>query len=175
MGDALVVTKWIGLYGTAVLAKKKGEALKTYYPAWLVETAAQFEELLGVEKELEIAENACVSGLQIAGRGGIFGALWELAEQSGVGLTVHFDALPLRQETVEICNFLDVNPYQLHAGGSVVFSTSRDEELLACLRGADIPAAVVGRVTAGKDRVLLLGESRRFLEPPRREELEWHT
>ena len=37
--------------------------------------------------------------------GGIFGALWELAEASGVGLEIELKKIPIRQETVEICEF----------------------------------------------------------------------
>ena len=36
---------------------------------------------------------------------------------------------------------------------------------------AGIPAAVIGKVTAGNERVLLNGEERRFLEPPKTDEL----
>ena len=33
--------------------------------------------------------------------GGIFGALWEMAEASGVGLEIDVKKIPIRQETVE--------------------------------------------------------------------------
>ena len=37
--------------------------------------------------------------------GGIFGALWEMAEASGVGLEIDLKKIPIRQETVEVCEF----------------------------------------------------------------------
>ncbi len=39
------------------------------------------------------------------------------------------------------------------------------------LERAGIPAAVIGKASAGNDRVLYQGEERRFLEPPKTDEL----
>ena len=50
--------------------------------------------------------------------GGIYGALWELAEASGVGLEIDLKAIPIRQETVEVCEQFHLNPYQLISSGS---------------------------------------------------------
>ena len=45
--------------------------------------------------------------------GGVFGAFWEMASGAGVGLEVDLKKIPIRQETVEICNYFGVNPYQI--------------------------------------------------------------
>jgi hydrogenase expression/formation protein HypE len=39
------------------------------------------------------------------------------------------------------------------------------------LEKAGIPATIIGKATAGNDRVLLNEEERRFLEPPKADEL----
>ena len=39
------------------------------------------------------------------------------------------------------------------------------------LEKAGIHAVVVGKATAGNDRILYIGEERRFLEPPKSDEL----
>ena len=43
--------------------------------------------------------------------------------------------------------------------------------LVRALETAGIPAVCIGKVTEGNDRVLLSGEERRFLEPPKADEL----
>ncbi len=43
--------------------------------------------------------------------------------------------------------------------------------LVAELQKAGIEAAVIGKATGSNDRVLLNGEERRFLEPPKTDEL----
>ena len=99
--------------------------------------------------------------------GGIFGALWELAEASGVGLDITLKKIPIRQETVEICEFFDINPYQIASGGSLLMAAEDGNRLVMDLVKEGIPAVVVGKATAGNDRVLINEEERRFLEPPR--------
>ena len=49
--------------------------------------------------------------------GGIFGALWEMADGAGIGLDVALKRIPIQQETVEICEFFGVNPYQMLSDG----------------------------------------------------------
>jgi len=39
------------------------------------------------------------------------------------------------------------------------------------LKKAGIPATIIGKATAGNDRVLLNEDERRFLEPPKTDEL----
>ncbi len=54
--------------------------------------------------------------------GGIFGALWEMAESSGIGLEIDLKKIPLKQETVEICELFDINPYGLIASGAMLMA-----------------------------------------------------
>lgn len=43
--------------------------------------------------------------MQDLSEGGIFGALWEMADGAGIGLDVALKRIPIQQETVEICEF----------------------------------------------------------------------
>lgn len=171
VGQDLVVTKWIGLEGTAILVAEKKEELLAHLPADLVETAGDFSELLSVVPDSRVAMENGVSAMHDVTEGGIFGALWEMAEASGVGLEVDLKRIPIRQETVEICEVFDINPYMLISSGAMLIGTDHGSQLVDALERAGIHAAVVGRATAGNDRVILNGEERRFLEPPKTDEL----
>ena len=57
--------------------------------------------------------------------GGIYGALWEVAQASGVGLEVSIEDIPVRQHTIELCEFFDLNPYQLISSGSMLIVTDQ--------------------------------------------------
>ena len=103
--------------------------------------------------------------------GGIFGALWELAESSGVGLEIDWKRIPVRQETIEICEFFEINPYELISSGSLLMVTDDGFGLVRELEAIRIPAAVIGKVREGNDRVVISGEERRFLGPPKADEL----
>ena len=170
-GQELVVTKWIGLEGSSILAKEKEELLQKQLPNEIIETAKRFDEKLSVVPDSKVAIEIGASAMHDVTEGGIFGALWEMAAASGVGLTVDLKKIPLRQETIEICEVFDINPYMLISSGSLLIGTNHGYQLVQELERAGIHAAVIGYATEGNDRVVINGEERRYLEPPKTDEL----
>jgi hydrogenase maturation factor len=170
-GQELVVTKWIGLEGTSILAKEYEERLKQKLPAEILKKAQEFDRCLSVVEDAKAAMAAGVSAMHDVTEGGIFGALWEIAEASGVGLEVDLKKIPIRQETIEVCECFDINPYLLISSGSMLIGTDHGSRLVTELEKAGIHAAVIGYATEGKDRIVLNGEEKRFLEPPKTDEL----
>lgn len=170
-GQDIVITKWIGLEGTSIIAKEKAEELGNRYPKDMIGTAQRFDQYLSVLPEAAVAVKSGVSAMHDVTEGGIFGALWEMAESSGVGLEIDLRKIPVKQETIEVCEFFGVNPYELIASGSMLMAAEDGNLLVRELQKAGIPAVVVGKATEGNDRVLVNGEERRFLEPPKTDEL----
>lgn len=167
----VVVTKWIGLEATTILAKEKEEELRKRFPGGIVDTAIGFDRLLSVVPESRIAMEHGVSAMHDITEGGVFGALWEMASGAGVGLEVDLKKIPIRQETVEICQYFDVNPYQIMSSGSMMIVTDDGYELVRKLEAAGIHGAVVGRTNSGNDRILRNGEDVRYLDKPQPDEL----
>lgn len=170
-GQDIVVTKWIGLEGTSILAKEKEDVLAAELPAELVETAKGFADYLSVVPDAKEAMKVGVSAMHDVTEGGIFGALWEMAAASGVGLEVDLKKIPVRQETIEVCEVFDINPYMLISSGSMLIGTDHGSRLVEELEKAGIHSAVVGYATEGNDRVIINGGEKRFLEPPKTDEL----
>lgn len=170
-GMDIVVTKWVGLEGTSIIAKEKEEALRERFNQDFIDSAKNFDELFSVLPESRIAVASGVAAMHDVTEGGIFGALWEMAEGSGVGLTAYLLDIPIKQETVEICNHFDINPYGLISSGSMLMASEDGHELVRRLKEAGINAAVIGKFTDSNDRVIVNKEERRFLEPPKSDEL----
>jgi hydrogenase maturation factor len=170
-GQDVVISKWIGLEGTAILARQYREQLLKRYPAYLVDEAADFGRYLSLQKEAAVAAESGVCAMHDASEGGIFGALWELAEGAGVGLDIDLKKLPLRQETVEVCELCGVNPYELLSGGCLVMTSFDGPGLAAALEAEQIPAAVVGKVTKGPGRILRNDGEERFMDRPKQDAL----
>ena len=170
-GMDIVATKWIGLEGTAVLAKEKEKELRTRYAQPFIDKAKIFGQMMSILPEAAVAVKSGASAMHDVSEGGIFGALWELAESAGVGLEIDLKKIPIRQETVEICEFFDLNPYKLLSGGCLLIATEDGNGLLMELEKADIPAVIIGKATDSNDRVLLNEEERRFLETTQTDEL----
>ena len=170
-GQSLVVTKWIALEGTAMLAREKRSELATRYPVPFVDGAADFKGLLDIRSEAAVAGKSGVAAVHDLSSGGIYAALWEMAERAGCGLRVDLKSIPLKQETVEICEFFEVNPYQLLSGGSLLIACDDGEKLVESLEEAGIHAAVIGSLREGNDRNIVNDDEERFLELPQADEI----
>lgn len=171
VGDDVVVTKWIGIEGTSIIAKEKEEELLNRFARPFVEEAKNFDQFLSVVPEAAIAVKSGVSAMHDVTEGGIYGALWELAEASGVGLEIDLKAIPVRQETVEICECFRLNPYQLISSGCMLMTSGDGRKLVRDLEQAGIKATLIGRCVEGKAKKVVNGEDTAYLERPKTDEL----
>ena len=169
----IVVSKWIGLEGTVELVKQYRGRLRERFPARMIDEAAAFDKYLSVEPEAATAMKSGVCGMHGVSRGGIFAGLWEMAQEAGVGLEVDLRKIPVRQETIEICEVFGENPYELLSGGCLIMTTRDGNALVMALEREEIPAVVIGRTTAGNDRVLYNQGHKQYLNKPRTDQI--HT
>lgn len=170
-GMDIVVSKWIALSGTLQLLERKKEALREHFSQPFLNQAKKLEVCLPILSEAAVAVSSGVSAMHDVSEGGIFGALWDMAEASGVGLEIDLKKIPIRQETVEICEYLGVNPYKLVSGGCLLMATEDGLGLVRELENQGIPCALIGKATHGNDRVLINEDERRFLETPQKDEI----
>ncbi len=170
-GMDILVTKYIALEGTAVLAAEHEEQLRTRFAQPFLDTAKSFIQYLSIRPEAKAAAQSGAVALHDLSEGGIYAALWEMGQGSGVGLTIDLKKIPLRQETVEICEYFDLNPYKLLSGGSLLIAAENGHAVAESLKEAGIEAVVIGKTTDSNDRVLVNGEECRFLETAQTDEL----
>lgn len=171
-GQDLVMTKWIALEGTALLAQHKEETLLQRYPYALVKMAQEFTKYLSVEDEARAAIHFGAAALHDVSQGGILTALWEMAEHSGTGLEVDLKKIAIRQETVEISEHIGANPYTMPSSGALLIGTDNGYGLVRELEKLKIKASVIGKVTDKAERVIRNGEDVRFLDRPKPENFE---
>lgn len=170
-GQEIVMTKWAGLEGTAILAKAKEQELLTKYSLSFIKGAQNLLNYISVVPESRVAMSVGVTSMHDVTEGGIFGALWEIGVASKVGIEVNLQKIQLKQETVEICEFFDLNPYMLISSGSMLIVSDKANLLVERLGDEGIAATVIGRITEGNDRIVINGDEIRYLEPPKMDEL----
>lgn len=170
-GQEIVMTKWAGLEGTAIIAAAKEQELLTKYSAGFIDGAKKMLDHISVIPESRIARAIGVTSMHDVTEGGIFGALWEIGAASKVGFEVDLKKILLKQETVEICEYYDLNPYMLISSGCMLIVTDRANLLVDRLKAEGIAAAVIGHIMEGNDRIIINEEERRYLEPPKADEL----
>lgn len=167
----IIASKWIGLEGTALLASQYEKELKGRYPAYIIDEAMALRQQMSVIPEAAVAASSGAELLHDVSEGGIFAGLWEIGERLGVGLTIDLKKIPIRQETVEVCEFLGANPYEMAGSGCLLMVAKDGAAVEEALREAGIPAAVIGKTTDSNDRIIRNGEETRYMDRPAMDEI----
>lgn len=170
-GLSVIMTKYAGLEGTAILAREKEGDLRKYFPGYFVDEAAKLKAFVPA-----VADASAVSGrsdviIHDASKGGVLSALWDIAAAYECGLEIDMRSIPVRQETVEICEFFNINPYELLSGGSMIILTGDGSFVTDSLKKAGIPSRIIGCTTGGKNKLLINGEMTGCMNRPSRDAL----
>lgn len=179
-GDELVVAGAAGLEGTEAIGRAQYAFLRGFFSEGFLYETCHIRQHYGIWQEGEAPkehevwklaqEMGTAAGLHM-GEGGFLCALWKMAEASQVGLRIDLRKIPIRQETIEVCEKFDLNPYRLLSGGAYLFGVPGGERLTAELRRRGWTAAVIGEAVRGNDRLLYSGENVRYLDRPAKDEL----
>ncbi|MBN1626677.1 MAG: hydrogenase expression/formation protein HypE [Deltaproteobacteria bacterium] len=159
-GDKVIISGTIGDHGITVMAQREG--LKFTVPV-----ESDCAPLNGLVSDI-LKVSANIHCLRDPTRGGLATTLIELASQSGVGIQIYEDKIPVRDAVRGMCEILGFDPlYIANEGKMVIIAGPEDADIIIdILRknryGGD--AAVIGEVTSQqKGRVVLktgLGSSR---------------
>ena len=171
VGQDIVFTKWAGLEGTAIIAKEKETELKERYRDSFVESAKRLDKYISVIEESKISLDNGATAMHDVTEGGIFGALWEMASTAQLGIEIYLDNIPILQETIEICELYNLNPYKLISSGCLLVATYSGKELVSDLNSKGIDANIIGKFVQSNERVVISQDKRTSLEPPKSDEL----
>lgn len=170
-GDDVVVTKGIGLEGTAIFALDYEFKLKELVAEEYLTKAKNLLQYISVVPEGRIAAALGATAMHDVTEGGILGALYEVAEASGVGVEIEQELIPLWPETRAITEALGIDPLKLISSGSMLITIPDGEKLVAKLNEAGIEAAIIGKVTEEKSKILQTSEGRVEISKPESDEL----
>ncbi len=173
-GMALYAAGEAGLAGAAIAAHAGREALAERFSGSALRRMLEgIERSLPTREMLELVSELAGKGAVIrpAAEGGVFAALWGLAAYHDIGFEADLRAIPIRQETVEICEFFDLNPYQLYSGG--MFLIAMDESFEADMYAAErnLRLTRIGTLEKPPVKRIRSGEEIRDLEKPGRDML----
>ena len=124
---ALIAAGHAGMAGSGFLASERNSELKQHYAGGFIDGAAAFWERLSVKAAAAAAP--ADTWLFPVKEGGVFAALWYLANGLGLGFDISMKRIPIRQETVEICEYYRLNPYLLAVDGMMLAVTDRNGKL----------------------------------------------
>ncbi|WP_297067559.1 AIR synthase family protein [Thermococcus sp.] len=173
-GDVLILTKWVGLEGTSIIAQKRKKELEEAFGKKFVERARTMMGMISIVEEALTAAGIGVSAMHDPTEGGIANGLHEMADAAGLGFRVYAERIPIRKETLKVCRFYGLNPLALISSGALLIATpsGKVDDIISALREKGIHATVIGNFLEDRNvRVLVEEKGERKLPQPKSDEL----
>ena len=171
-GNALLMAGYAGLHGTRIiLERKREELLGRFTPEFLAsaEEAAEWE-MPDAAAFLETLPG--VTNVTPLREGGFYQGLWAFMKTGRCGIRADLQAVPIRQETVEVCEFFGGNPYRLDSEGCVIAAAADSGPVVEACREAGIVISVIGEVRPAPEKTVYRDGEPFFLERVKRPFLE---
>ena len=174
----IILVGYVGLEGSLKIAKEKEEELESYFSKHFMNQIKKCKKYLispqvlleMKEKEGNKEEHERDVFITLGGDGkckSLWSALWNFSETYKTGFEIESSLIPIRQETIEICQFVRLNPYQLSSGGSYLIISSQWEDVMLKLREERVVSEVIGETTRNKARLIKRRDDIRHLPRPK--------
>jgi hydrogenase maturation factor len=161
-GDSLILTKGVGIEGTAILATDKRESLQRQFSkSFLSKAAGFFDQISIVEDAVSAFETGGVTAMHDPTEGGVAGGIHEMADASKVGVKVFETKIPINEETRKVCNFFKIDPLQLISSGALLIAAKHDfaDKIIETLKKRGIPASIIGEFSKEPERRILISKN----------------
>jgi Hydrogenase maturation factor len=113
-GDYVIASGNVGHFGVNLLIEKHYDKLKDRFSKRFLDEARMSEADFRIRSCEELYLMHDIS------YGGIYRSLYDLSEWTGLGIEIIHEEIPIRQDTIEICEYLNINPYCLFGVGGFV-------------------------------------------------------
>ncbi len=144
-GDAVLINGTIGDHGMAVLCKREGLAFENEIRSDAASLNGLVAEMLEVCPDIHVLRDPT--------RGGVATTLNEIARQSGVGIRLFEEAVPVREDVAGACELLGLDPLYVANEGKVLacVPAASAEVVLEAMRRHPLGkrACRIGEVVAG--------------------------
>ncbi len=154
-GDAILVSGSVGDHGVAILSKRENLSFETTIESDSAPLHRLIAAMVGAVPDIHCLRDPT--------RGGLAATLNELAYQSGVGLVLEEDALPIKPAVRGACELLGIDPLGVANEGKLLAFCPRDkaDDLLAVMRAQPFgeEAAIIGRAEDDDLRLVRLKTS----------------
>jgi hydrogenase maturation factor len=157
-GDLLILTKSVGIEGTAILASDREDQLKKVLSTGLLTNAKEFYKRISIVKDAITAfRTGGVHAMHDPTEGGVAGAIHEMADASKLGVSIQEEKIRIQPETLKICNVYGIDPLQLIASGSLLIAAdpSHAERIVKTLRENQIDGEIIGEFLSSPEKRLI--------------------
>lgn len=157
-GQAILLCGAIGMAGTDFLGRYRAGELCTRLPERFVRESLDAAEQISRYPSVEQLKSLGVTAVYPVGEGGLYRPLFRLGKDSGLGFRIAYSEVPVRQETIEFCEFYDLDPWQLFSCGCVLLVADRGSVVRRALESVGMPCHTLGYLEKGKDKLICHSE-----------------
>jgi len=127
-GDKIILSGTIGDHGLAVLSAQEGLSFGSGIKSDVKPLNRLIQRLLG--------EVGGIVAMKDPTRGGLADAINEFSEKSNVGMLLHEDKIPIREDVRTACEMLGLDPFEVGNEGKVIIGVVKEkaDEILKLLR-----------------------------------------
>lgn len=150
-GDRIILTKTVGIEGTAILASDGQTFLRKHITEEELGQARELLKQISVVKEGVIGfKTGHVTAMHDPTEGGLANAIHELCDASGVGFRLFYERVPVHPVTRRICRLLGIDFMHLISSGCMLMTCdpNRVVRLRGALKRAGIATAEIGEIVA---------------------------
>ncbi len=148
-GNSIIMTKSIAIEGTAILASEGREILEPIIGNELLKEALSLRNQISVVQDgLTAFRTGFVTAMHDPTEGGIANGIHEICDASKVGCTIIQERLSIRDSTIAICDYLEIDFLQLISSGTMLITceAKHTQEVIDELSKAKIEASKIGTI-----------------------------
>ncbi|MHA1114638.1 MAG: hydrogenase expression/formation protein HypE [Candidatus Heimdallarchaeaceae archaeon] len=142
VGDKIIISNYPGMHGASLIARREGINLSTT----LESDVSPLTSLL-----LPIIKQGGIRAMKDPTRGGLGGALNEMASKSDKGIILEEESIPIHPQVNGICELLGIDIFSLSSEGTVIMAVEKEkaEEILSILQSHPLGknAQIIGEVS----------------------------
>ncbi|NVK19686.1 MAG: hydrogenase expression/formation protein HypE [Methylocystaceae bacterium] len=151
-GDKILINGFIGDHGVAIMSLREGLGFESTIQSDCASLNGLIADMVKAAPDIHVMRDPT--------RGGLAATLNELAQQSGVGMELVEDQVPMRDEVRGACEILGLDPlYVANEGKLLAICTEEDaDKLLTAMRAHPLgkDAAIIGTVVEDKNSFVQL-------------------
>ena len=167
----IVLIGMIGLEGMARIVSEKSDELENRFNKLFLRQCNEKAEILKDTYKIKALNDIDITSVMQIGTGGIMAALWNMTEGSGTGLEADMSRMTICQETVEVLEYYNLNPYEMTSAGSFLIVTKDGDEVVRRLKEAGMEAVKIGITVSGNKKMITGRDEERYLDRPVSDEL----
>ncbi|MBR7145697.1 MAG: hydrogenase expression/formation protein HypE [Lentisphaeria bacterium] len=143
VGDAVIVSGDVGRHGCTILLERDEFGIEADVSSDCAPLGKTVEAVLNVCKDIHVIRDAT--------RGGVGTVLYEICEQSQVGINIKSNDIPVAEPVRGVCGMLGLDPLYLACEGRLVIFAPQEaaNDVVKVLQGMPYSsnAAIIGEVT----------------------------